>query len=118
MDWQLRLEVELRMSKYNVFAYGELMKKDRLLELINRIPKMIKGRVYNYEKFFDETIGYYGARKKEGSYIDGIILLDITDKELEIFDDYEDLDVYYIRKRTTAVSEDGRIYDVYIYLRK
>ncbi|GEM_PF-1855997 len=118
MDWQLRLEVELRMSKYNVFAYGELMKKERLLELINRIPEMIKGRVYNYKKFFDETIGYYGARKKEGSYIDGIILLDITDKELRIFDDYEDLDVYYIRKRTTAVSENGEVYDVYIYLRK
>ena len=52
------------MSKYNVFAYGELMKKERLLELINRIPKMIKGRVYNYEKFFDETIGYYEQGKK------------------------------------------------------
>jgi gamma-glutamylcyclotransferase (GGCT)/AIG2-like uncharacterized protein YtfP len=102
----------------NVFAYGELMKKGRLLELINRVPKMIKGRVYGYEKFFDVTIGYYGARKKENSYIDGIILLNITDKELKIFDDYEDLDVHYIREKTIAIGEDGNKYDVYIYLRK
>ncbi|ACV24797.1 gamma-glutamylcyclotransferase family protein [Methanocaldococcus fervens] len=106
------------MKKYNVFAYGELMKKERLLELINRIPNMIKGRVYNYEKFFDKTIGYYGAKKKEGSYIDGIILLGITDKELEVFDEYEDLDVYYIREKTIAVGENGKEYNVYIYLRK
>ncbi|MEO2117177.1 MAG: gamma-glutamylcyclotransferase, partial [Methanocaldococcus sp.] len=26
------------MPKYNIFAYGELMKKERLLELINRVP--------------------------------------------------------------------------------
>jgi len=102
----------------NVFAYGELMKKERLLELINRVPKMIKGRVYGYEKFFDETIGYYGAKKKEGSYIDGIILLNITDDELKIFDDYEDLDVHYIREKTVAIGEYGNEYDVYIYLRK
>ncbi|XRO74992.1 gamma-glutamylcyclotransferase family protein [Methanocaldococcus sp. 28A] len=103
--------------KYNIFAYGELMKKERLLELINRVPKMIIGRVYGYEKFFDETIGYYGARKKENSYIDGIILLDINDKELKIFDDYEDLNVYYIREKTVAVDENGKKYEVYIYLR-
>ncbi len=109
---------KIKNNKYNVFAYGELMKRERLLELINRVPKMIKGRVYNYEKFFDESIGYYGARKKEGSYIDGIILADITDKELEIFDDYEDLDVYYVREKTTAVDEYGNEYCVYIYLRK
>ena len=102
----------------NVFAYGELMKKERLLELINRVPKMIKGKVYGYEKFFDETIGYYGARKKEESYIEGVILLDITDKELEIFDDYEDLDVYYIREKTTVIGNDVNKYEAYIYLRK
>ncbi|MCQ6254506.1 gamma-glutamylcyclotransferase family protein [Methanocaldococcus sp.] len=102
---------------YNVFAYGELMKKDVLLKLINRVPKMIKGRVYGFKKFFDKSIGYYGAVKEDGSYIDGIILLGITEKELKIFDDYEDLGIYYIREKTISIGEDGKKYDVYIYLR-
>ncbi|ADG13644.1 AIG2 family protein [Methanocaldococcus infernus ME] len=102
----------------NVFAYGELMKDKVLKTLIGKVPKKIKGRVYNYKKFFDNSIGYYGAKREEGSYIDGVILIDITPKELEIFDDFEDLNIYYIREKTKAIGEDGKEYEVYIYLRK
>ena len=93
------------------------MKEEVLKQLIGRVPKIIKGRVYNYKKFFDKSIGYYGAKREEGSYIDGVILINITPEELKIFDDYEDLGIYYIREKTKAIGEDGKEYDVYIYLR-
>ncbi len=107
----------------NVFAYGELMKKDRLMELINRIPEMKKGKIIGYEKFFDKSIGYYGVRKKEkiensvvDSVVEGIVLLNISKDELKIFDDYEDEGIYYFREKTMAYCEDGK-YEVYVYLR-
>lgn len=61
----------------NVFAYGELMKKERLNELINRIPEMKKGKIIGFEKFFDKSIGHYGIRKKENSVVEEIILFNI-----------------------------------------
>ncbi len=103
---------------FNVFAYGELMKEERLKELINRIPKMKKGKVFGFEKFFDDIIGYYGAREKKNKFIEGVILFDITEDELKIFDDYEDEGIYYIRRETSAIDEEGNKYSVFIYLRK
>ncbi|AEF97246.1 gamma-glutamylcyclotransferase family protein [Methanotorris igneus] len=104
-------------KKFNVFAYGELMKEERLKELINRVPKMKKGKIFGFEKFFDEGIGYYGIKKKEGSVVEGVILMDITEEELRIFDDYEDEGIYYFREKTKAYDEEGNEYDVYVYLR-
>ncbi|WP_423791980.1 gamma-glutamylcyclotransferase family protein [Methanocaldococcus indicus] len=101
----------------NIFAYGELTKKEVLKKLINRIPKMIKGRVYGYKRIFCEDIGYYGAIKDKNSFIEGVILLDINNNELKIIDDFEDLNIFYIRERTTAIGEDNKKYPVYIYIR-
>ena len=105
------------ITKINVFAYGELMKKDRLKELINRIPEMKKGKIMGFEKFFDQSIGYYGIRKKENSVVEGIILFGISEDELKIFDDYEDEGEYYFRRKTHAYDNEGNKYDVFIYIR-
>ncbi|AEH06545.1 gamma-glutamylcyclotransferase family protein [Methanothermococcus okinawensis] len=104
----------------NVFAYGELMKKDRLKELINRVPKMKKGKIIGYEKFFDKNIGYYGVKeeiKEKRKTVDGIILFDISEDELKIFDDYEDEGVYYLRRKTHAYDDEGNKYEVCVYIR-
>lgn len=101
----------------NLFVYGELMKDDVLLRLINRIPKKKKGKIKGYEKFFDYSIGYYGVRKKEGSEVSGIILLDITEEELKVFDYFEDEGELYYRVKTKAYDKDGREYEVFLYVR-
>ena len=107
-------------DKMNVFAYGELMKKERLKELINRIPEMKKGKIFGFEKFFDKSIGYYGVRKKEkeNSTVEGTILFDISEDELKIFDDYEDEGEYYFRTETIAYDDEGNKYKVFVYLRQ
>jgi len=101
----------------NLFVYGELMKDHVLLHLINRIPKKKRGRIKNYEKFFDPSIGYYGVRRKEGAEVSGFILLDITEDELKIFDYFEDEGELYHRIKTKAYDEDGREYEVFLYVR-
>ncbi|MBB6401691.1 hypothetical protein HNP92_000996 [Methanococcus maripaludis] len=53
------------MEYFNIFAYGELMKDERLLELINRIPEKNSGKIIDFEKFFDKKIGYYGENKRK-----------------------------------------------------
>ena len=106
------------ITKINVFAYGELMKKDRLKELINRIPEMKKGKIMGFEKFFDQSIGYYGIRKKENSVVEGIILFGISEDELKIFDDYEDEGEYYFREKTIVYCKDGKEYTAFVYLRE
>ncbi len=101
----------------NIFAYGELCKDNILKSLIGRVPKKIKGKVFGYKKVFWDDIGYFGAIKGNGE-IEGFILLNISRDELKIIDDYEDLGIYYIREKTKAIGEDGKEYEVYIYLRK
>ncbi|WP_459201932.1 gamma-glutamylcyclotransferase family protein [Methanococcus sp. CF] len=105
------------MEYVNIFAYGELMKDERLLELINRIPERNSGKIINFEKFFDEKIGYYGVRLKENSLVDGIILFDISSKELEIFDNYEDEGTYYSKNKTICYDLEGKSYESYVYVR-
>jgi len=101
----------------NLFVYGELMKDHVLLRLINRIPEKKRGKIKGYEKFFDPSIGYYGVRRKEGSEVTGFILLDITEDELKIFDYFEDEGELYRRVKTKAYDEDGREYEVFLYVR-
>ncbi|HIP17329.1 MAG TPA: gamma-glutamylcyclotransferase [Methanothermococcus okinawensis] len=102
----------------NLFAYGELMNDEVLLKLINRIPSRKKGKIKGYEKFFDNSIGYYGIRRKEGSEVSGIILLEISNEELKRFDEFEDEGEYYHRVKTKAYTDTGEEYEVFIYLRE
>ncbi|CAF29935.1 gamma-glutamylcyclotransferase family protein [Methanococcus maripaludis] len=105
------------MDYFNIFAYGELMKDEILFELINRVPEKNLGKIYNFEKFFDEKIGYYGIKPKENSSISGIILFNINSTELEIFDDYEDEGTYYSKNKTICYDLNGKGYESYVYVR-
>jgi len=101
----------------NIFAYGELMKDSVLLDLIGRIPEKKKGYIKNYEKFFDESIGYYGVRKKDGKIVRGIILKDISKEELKVIDKYEDEGDLYFRVKTPIYCDDGGVLDGFVYVR-
>ncbi|WP_181508113.1 gamma-glutamylcyclotransferase family protein [Methanococcus maripaludis] len=105
------------MEYVNIFAYGELMKENVTLELIGGIPEKNSGKIYNFEKFFDEKIGYWGVRIKENSYVNGIILFNITSDELEIFDNYEDEGTYYSKNKTICRDLNGNNYESYVYVR-
>ena len=102
----------------NLFVYGELMKDEVLLRLINRIPEKKKGKIKGYEKFFDYPIGYYGVRRRKGSEVSGVILLNISEEELRVFDHFEDEGLLYHRVKTKAYDEDGNEYEVYLYIRE
>ncbi|WP_183547112.1 gamma-glutamylcyclotransferase family protein [Methanococcus maripaludis] len=105
------------MDYFNIFAYGELMKEEVLLELIGRIPEKNFGKIYNFEKFFDEKIGYYGIKSKENSSVSGIILFNINSTELEIFDDYEDEGIYYSKNKTICYDLKENSYESFVYIR-
>jgi len=49
--------------------------------------------------------------------LDGIILFNITSKELEIFDDYEDDGTYYSKNKTICYDLNGKGYESYVYVR-
>ena len=93
------------------------MKDEILLILIDRIPNRKKGKIKGYEKFFDNSIGYYGIRKKENSEVSGMILFDISDEELKKFDDFENEGVHYHRVKTKAYLDNEEEYEVFIYKR-
>uniref|UniRef100_A0A7S0RZR4 Putative gamma-glutamylcyclotransferase n=1 Tax=Chlamydomonas leiostraca TaxID=1034604 RepID=A0A7S0RZR4_9CHLO len=100
----------------NAFVYGTLMAEEVLTKLIRRVPANKPAVLAGYSRYAVKRAVYPAiiATKPE-ERVQGKVLLDLTDHELEILDVYES-DQYY---RTTVhpVTEDGQkvTADVYVW---
>lgn len=84
----------------NVFAYGTLMEEDRLQSMIGRVPYMIPAVLTDYVRL---EPAYFMCFPHQGAETRGLILLDVTDSEIERMDRYEGHGLGYYERKTLWV---------------
>ncbi|WP_230742758.1 gamma-glutamylcyclotransferase family protein [Methanooceanicella nereidis] len=106
-------------KSYNLFSYGTLMEEACVKEVIGRVPEMKPALVEGFHRFFDTDIGYYSARMETGVSIEGVLLMGLSDNEINSLDEYEGVR-YGIYERAgvkARIVENGMVVDAFIYVK-
>lgn len=77
---------------HNVFVYGSLMADEVVSVLLERIPPSAPAVLPGYQRHSIKGRVYPAIVPAEEKKVTGKVLFDLTDNELEIFDEFEDVE--------------------------
>mmetsp|Transcript_30212 Transcript_30212/g.55198 ORF Transcript_30212/g.55198 Transcript_30212/m.55198 type:complete len:151 (-) Transcript_30212:379-831(-) len=100
----------------NAFVYGTLMAEEVLNVLLKRVPDMKHASIHDFKRFKIKNQVFPAIIPSPGDVVKGMILLNLTDEELNVLDVYEDEEYY--RDTVKPVLEEGMTEveaDVYIW---
>lgn len=106
------------MTVHQVFVYGELAKKGTLKQVLGREPLTVKAILRGYERVLDPEIDYYVATKKEGGLIEGLLVTDVTDREMLTLDEFEGVSDRLYEKELVEVEVEGGKARAYLFVRQ
>ncbi|KAL6212611.1 hypothetical protein ACLB2K_017829 [Fragaria x ananassa] len=86
---------------HNVFVYGSLMAEDVCRVLLNRVPQSATATLNGYHRYSIKRRVYPAILPVENKKVTGKVLLGITDPELHILDEFEDVEY---QRSTVEVS--------------
>ena len=99
------------MAVNNVFVYGSLMCPNVLKILLNRVPTFCKAKVKGYHRYrikdqvFPAVRPNLNTSKTNPVFVQGLLLQEITNEELVIFDEFEDEE--YVRETVEIEVENS-----------
>eukprot|EP01119_Soliformovum_irregulare_P008586 TRINITY_DN21695_c0_g1_i1.p1 TRINITY_DN21695_c0_g1~~TRINITY_DN21695_c0_g1_i1.p1 ORF type:complete len:145 (+),score=30.98 TRINITY_DN21695_c0_g1_i1:109-543(+) len=105
------------MATQNVFVYGSLMSRDVLTILLRRVPKMEDAKLRGYHRFRVRDRVYPAIYKHDDAFVQGKVLLEITDEERRILDEFEDSE-YESHPITATVDSTGQEVPASVYVFK
>ncbi|KAB2629552.1 AIG2-like protein [Pyrus ussuriensis x Pyrus communis] len=79
-------------SLHKVFVYGSLMAEDVCRVLLNRVPLSSPAILNGYDRYSIKGRVYPAILPVENKKVAGKVLLEITDPELHILDEFEDVE--------------------------
>ncbi|KAJ3696278.1 hypothetical protein LUZ60_001655 [Juncus effusus] len=89
------------VGQHNVFVYGSLMADEVVSVLLARVPPSSHALLPNHHRFSIKGRVYPAILPVESKDVHGKVVRGITDAELEIIDNFEDVE--YVRK-TVQIS--------------
>lgn len=101
------------MKRYSLFAYGTLKDRGQLSYVIGR----------KYTGDFEEATlkdhirvqpHYYMVFESPGNQVDGLLIRDLDEKEVQMLDRYEGVPNYY-RKKVVTVEVGGKKEEALLY---
>lgn len=100
------------MNKFYLFSYGTLMDIQIQKILFRQEIKMVDAALEDY-KVYADIDGYYYVKEEIGQIIHGKIL-ELTEEQIRITDEWEEVPKY-IRKKVSVKLEDGEYKEVLLY---
>lgn len=101
----------------NAFVYGTLMADEVVQLLIHRVPRSKPAALSGYQRYrVKEQVFPAIIPCAPTSKVQGMVLLDLSDRELKILDVYESQE--YFRQTVTPVLEDGSEVEADVYIWK
>ncbi|KAL3699645.1 hypothetical protein R1sor_017667 [Riccia sorocarpa] len=76
----------------NVFVYGSLLAPEVLKAIISRVPPSAPAVVPNFHCYRVTGQLYPAVRPRDGDEVTGKVLFGLTQQELTLLDDFEDID--------------------------
>jgi gamma-glutamylcyclotransferase (GGCT)/AIG2-like uncharacterized protein YtfP len=96
-----------------LFVYGSLLDPARCEQVIGRRTDIIPATLHDYEL---GRARYFYIRKHPGISTAGIILLNLTSRDFEMLDRYEEVPRLYRREKINVVDESGNPVRCWVYL--
>ncbi|XP_010525863.1 PREDICTED: AIG2-like protein A [Tarenaya hassleriana] len=89
------------VAGHNVFVYGSLMADDVVRILLNRVPLSVSAVLPDFHRFSIKGRVYPAILPVEEDRVNGKVLMGISDPELYILDEFEDVEY---ERNTVEVS--------------
>ncbi|PQQ03002.1 AIG2-like protein D [Prunus yedoensis var. nudiflora] len=106
-------------SLHKVFVYGSLMAEDVCRVLLNRVPQSSPAILNGYHRYSIKGRVYPAILPVENDKVTGKLLLGITDPELHILDEFEDVEYERSTVEVSLVdSSDNLSVQAYVWSNK
>ncbi|PQM34292.1 AIG2-like protein D [Prunus yedoensis var. nudiflora] len=106
-------------SLHKVFVYGSLMAEDVCRVLLNRVPQSSPAILNGYHRYSIKGRVYPAILPVENDKVTGKLLLGITDPELHILDEFEDVEYERSTVEVSLVdSSDNLLVQAYVWSNK
>lgn len=106
-------------SLHKVFVYGSLMAEDVCRVLLNRVPQSSPAILNGYHRYSIKGRVYPAILPVENDKVTGKLLLGITDPELHILDEFEDVEYERNTVEVSLVdSSDNLLVQAYVWSNK
>ncbi|XP_016726399.1 AIG2-like protein D isoform X2 [Gossypium hirsutum] len=83
---------EAVVAAHNVFVYGSLLADDVVRVLLNRVPTSSAALLNGFHRFSIKGRVYPAILPVRNRHVSGRVLMGITDPELHILDEFEDVE--------------------------
>ncbi|KAK7311818.1 hypothetical protein RJT34_10192 [Clitoria ternatea] len=101
----MSLKVNCGGDSHNVFVYGSLLADEVVHVLLKRLPQTAPATLQNYHRFKIKDRVYPAILPIEAKKVTGRVLLGISGLELDILDDFEDVE--YTRTPVEVLLRDN-----------
>ncbi|KAL6296441.1 hypothetical protein ACE6H2_004583 [Prunus campanulata] len=106
-------------SLHKVFVYGSLMAEDVCRVLLNRVPQSSPAILNGHHRYSIKGRVYPAILPVENDKVTGKLLLGITDPELHILDEFEDVEYERSTVEVSLVdSSDNLLVQAYVWSNK
>lgn len=96
-----------------LFVYGALLDSSERRRLLGR---SVNGEPARLEGYARGRSRYFFVTPRENSVVEGEILSGLSDVDIAILDEYEEVPRLYIREQIEVVASDGKLSGCWIYL--
>jgi hypothetical protein len=96
-----------------LFPYGSLVSEARRVELLARHVVSVPATLYGYAV---RRARYFYISPEAGTATEGLLLLDLTRVDFEIFDTYEELPILYNREKIEVIDSEGESQRCWVYM--
>ena len=97
----------------SLFIYGALLDPGERERLLGRRIEAMPARLVGYERGRKR---YFYVSKRDGAQVTGAILTALSDDDLAILDEYEEVPSLYTRERVNVVDVKDATVECWIYL--
>ncbi|PUZ59229.1 hypothetical protein GQ55_4G023600 [Panicum hallii var. hallii] len=105
-----------KAGAHSVFVYGSLMADEVVRAILKRVPPAAPALLPNYHRFNIKGRIYPAILPVESKKVEGMVIMGVTDEELQVLDAFEDVE--YTRTRveiSLADSSEKMLADTYVW---
>ncbi|MBA0594380.1 hypothetical protein Gorai_011288, partial [Gossypium raimondii] len=97
------------VAAHNVFVYGSLLADDVVRVLLNRVPTSSAALLNGFHRFSIKGRVYPAILPVRNRHVSGRVLMGITDPELHILDEFEDVEYQRTRVEVSLLESSDKL---------
>ena len=100
-----------------LFAYGEFLKDEVLESVLGHVPAKIPAKLRGFKRLLEKSTGFYNAVPSKRSVLEGVVMTNLSDEDLEKLDWFEEASALYYREQHEVETAVGTM-KAWVYVRK